>query len=175
MTAESDTFWQEIQARADARRAERDRRLSVPCPQPRCLAPVGHPCRTPNGWAAHHKARDRALAGTPAAKPRKHRLTDPQLEWIEWTAEAGVTYAADQYATMGGDARDRTVADALLKHGYVEHFATGEGGERMLRLTAEGWRAYWHHPRIIIRLPNERHETTCPCVKPSGPTEGNAS
>lgn len=168
MTAASDTFWQEIQARADALKAEHARRLSVPCPQPRCNAPIGQPCRTPNGWAAHHKARERALAGTPAAKPHKHRLTDPQAEWIEWTAEAGVTYAADQRANYGGDARNRTVADALLKHGYVEQFDTTGDGERKLRLTAEGWRAYWHHKLIIRRLPNGRHETTCPCVKPNG-------
>lgn len=144
------------------------RRLArtVACPMPRCRAPIGADCRTPNGYAALHAARVRAAsAGTaPKAKPRRHRLTDAQAQRIETAAEHGRIFAADQYGTLRGDAAERAVADALLRAGLVEQVRVLDSGERELRLTAEGWRTYWHHRLPIRRLPEARHAGTCPCA-----------
>lgn len=148
----------------EQRTADRERRLSVPCPQPRCPAGVGDLCRTPNGWLTYHKAREKAVSGVSAAKPRKHRLTDAQAQRIEWAAEAGVYYAAGQYANLRGDAAERAVADALLRAKLIQQVGTGDDGqERVLQLTADGWRTYWHHRLVIRRLPDDRHVATCPC------------
>jgi hypothetical protein len=139
--------------------------LSVPCPMPRCGKPPGWACTTPNGWATLHKARIRAALGqTPAApKPRKHRLTEAQAQRVEWAAEHGRIYAADQYATLGGDAAERACADALLRHGLVTQVDTTRSGERVLKLTADGWRAYHHDPKVIRRVPDDQHPGICPC------------
>jgi hypothetical protein len=140
-------------------------RLSVPCPMPRCRAGVGRNCTTPNGWRTYHRAREKAAYGEPATptKPRKHRLTEAQAQRIEAAAHYGQIYAADQHATLGGDAAERAVADSLLRHNLVEQTATTPSGERVLQLTADGWRTYWHHRLIIRHLPDDRHSTTCPC------------
>lgn len=140
--------------------------LSVPCPQPRCHARAGQDCTTPNGWAAFHKARDRASRGEQPkpAKPRRHRLSEAQAERVEWAARLGRYFAPDQYAQFGGNAAERAVADALQRHGLVEQFDTTESGERVFRLTEAGWRAYWHDPKVIRRLPDERHTELCPCA-----------
>lgn len=143
------------------------RRLArtVVCPMPRCRAPIGADCRTPNGYAALHSVRVKAAAGTPSkVKPRRHRLTDAQAQRIETAAEHGRIFAADQYGTLRGDAADRACADALLRAGLVEQARVLDSGERELRLTADGWRAYWHHRLVIRRLPEERHAETCPCA-----------
>lgn len=139
--------------------------LTFACPRPRCPARVGEHCTTPNGWSTNfHKERIDLAYGRTKPKPCKHRLTDSQAQRIEWAAEHGTYYAAGQHAHFGGDAAERAVADALLAHGYVEEAAVDGYGERCLRLTAEGWRTYWHHRLVIRRLPDGRHDTTCPCV-----------
>ena len=141
-------------------------RQSVRCPMPRCSADVGQPCRTPNGWAAGtHKARIRLADGEPAkaAKPRRHRLTEAQAQRIEIAAEHGQFYAAGQYAQFGGDAAERAVADALLRHGLVEQASVDQYGERTLVLTEAGWRAYHEDPKVIRRVPDEQHPSMCPC------------
>lgn len=141
-------------------------RQSVVCPMPRCRAQVGHPCRSPNGWGVGtHKARIWLADGEPPKQPkaRKHRLTDAQAQRIEIAAEYGQFYAAGQYANFGGDATERAVADALLRNGLVEQASADEYGERKLVLTEAGWRAYWHDPKVIRRVPDERHADTCPC------------
>jgi hypothetical protein len=146
-------YFATIAADAEKRRADRDARLSAPCPMPRCRAAVGEGCRTPNGWLAYHKARERAVRGEQPKPTRKHRLTDAQAQRIEVAAEYGQFCAPGQYADLGGDAAERAVADALERH-----------GERTMRLTAEGWRTYWHHRLVIRRLPDGRHDSTCPCA-----------
>lgn len=146
-------------------RAARERRLSAPCPMPRCPGRVGQDCQTPNGYRTYHKARERAVAGQPPRKPGKPRLTDAQAQRIEAAAEYEVIYAAGQYATLGGDATERAVGDALLRHGWVEQTGESPSGERTMRLTAEGWRMYWHHRLVIRRLPDGRHTETCPCAR----------
>lgn len=139
---------------------------SVQCPLPRCRAGVGDECRTPNGWAAHHVARERIARGEQPkpAKPRKHRLTEAQAERIEWAAQHGRYYAAGQYAQHGGDAAERAVADALERHGLIAETVRADDGERRFELTAAGWRAYWHDPKVIRRLPEDQHAARCPCA-----------
>lgn len=154
-----------LESYAAKRRAERDARLSVPCPQPRCLARTGEDCRTPNGWLTYHKAREKAVRGEAPAAPRRHRLTDAQAQRIEVAAHYGQVYAAGQYANFAGDAAERAVADALVHHGLMEAVAADQYGERKLHLTAEGWRTYWHHRLVIRRLPDDQHAGTCPCAE----------
>lgn len=158
-------YFATIEAGAAKRRAERDARLSAPCPMPRCRAQVGVDCTTPNGWLTYHKARERAVRGEqPRATARRHRLTEAQAERVEIAAQHGHLYAPGQHAQFGGDAAERAVADALERHGLVEQVSADEYGERTLRLTAAGWRAYWHDRKVIRRLPEDQHSATCPCV-----------
>lgn len=139
--------------------------LTVACPRPRCRAGLGQHCITPNGWTAnfHRERADLAYGRTKPARTRKHRLTDPQAVRIEVAAEYGQFYAAGQYANFSGDAAERAVADALLRAELVEQVAE-DAYERTLRLTAEGWRTYWHHKLVIRRLPDDQHDSTCPCA-----------
>lgn len=157
-------YWGVVAAQAEVRRADRAHRLSVACPRPRCPGVVGEGCRTPNGYLTYHAARERLVRGEAPAKVRPHRLTDPQAQRIEWAAEAGVLYAAGQYATLSGDATERQVADALEKHGYIRLDGESDSGERRFVLTELGWRTYWHSRLVIRRLPEEKHESTCPCT-----------
>jgi hypothetical protein len=161
-------YFAAIAADAERRRADRDARLSAPCPMPRCRAGVGRDCTTPNGWLTYHKARERAVRGEATPAHRRPRLTDAQAQRIEWAAESGTYHAAGQYATLGGDATERACADALERHGYIEQYDPSDSGERKFRLTAEGWRTYWHHRLVIRRLPDGRHDSTCPCASLGG-------
>ncbi len=150
----------------DRKLAEKARRLSQPCPMPRCPAGVGQECRTPNGWATYHKRRAWAVANggaEPPSKPRTHRLSDAQAQRVEWAAERGVYYAPDRWATLRGDAAERACADALERAGLVVQFDTSPDGERMFRLTDEGWKVYHTHRLVIRRFDEARHDEECPC------------
>jgi hypothetical protein len=152
------------------RLAEKVRRLSQPCPMPRCPAGVGQECQTPNGWATYHKRRAWAVANGGVEPPRKARalrLSDAQAQRIEWAAERGVYYAPDQYATLRGEAAERACADALERAGLVEQFDTSPDDERMFRLTTEGWKVYHTHRLVIRRFDESRHDDECPCRRPS--------
>lgn len=145
----------------------RDRIQSFACTRPRCSAPVGVGCRTPNGYLAQFH-RERVALAYPSTKPvraRKHRLTDPQAAWIELAAEGDQhrMYAPDQYATLGGDAARRQTADALIAAGLFNVVDTTTDGERVLELTDAGWSTYWTH-RLVIRRGTPDHPDTCPCV-----------
>jgi len=138
---------------------------TVACPAPRCTGWVGESCRTPNGrTVGFHKVRVDLSYGRTKVTTRPHRLTDPQADAIERMAEAGELWAPGKWANFRGDRARRAVADALVAHGYASVHRESEHGERCLRLTADGWRTYWHHRRVIRRLPDEQHEATCPCA-----------
>lgn len=143
--------------------------LTFVCPRPRCPARVGKDCLTPNGWlvaGGFHKERcDLAYGRTKPAKARRHRLTDAQAQRIEVAAETdGTITVAGTYANYSGDAADRAAGDALLNAGLMEQVAVDDYGYRTLRLTDEGWRTYWHNRLVIRRLPDQQHNTTCPCA-----------
>lgn len=137
--------------------------LSVACP--RCKAQPGVNCRTPNGHLTVHKVRIDAGQGqqAPAAPKRPRRLSDAQAERIEWAAELGRYIAPGQYATLRGEARERTIADALARHGYIHQVGTTDAEERVFKLTADGWNAYHNDPKVIPRLPDDKHPAICPC------------
>lgn len=141
--------------------------LSVTCP--RCKAQPGINCRTPNGHLTVHQVRINAGQGKPAttATQRRRRLSDAQAQRIEWAAETGKYTAPDQYATLRGEAKERTIADALERHGYIRQLDGERGatpdGYRVFELTEAGWAAYHSDPMVIQRLPNYKHPDICPC------------
>lgn len=152
--------------------------LTFVCPRPRCPGRAGEHCTTPNSWLAtggfHRERCDLAYRRTKTAKPRKHRLTDPQAQHIEVAAETdGTITLAGQWAQFGGDAAERATGDALLRAGLFEQVAVDNHGygERTLQLTAEGWRQYWHNRLVIRRLPDQQHDTTCPCAAETGSSQ----
>lgn len=132
---------------------------------PRCGAQPGRHCLTPNGWRTIHKVRIAAGQGQPAPTPAKRtrRLSDAQAIRIEYAAENGRLYAPDQYAALRGDAANRNCADALERAGLIVQVATTNSSERVFELTADGWAAYHNDPRVIRRLPDDKHPAICPC------------
>jgi hypothetical protein len=141
---------------------------SFACPRKRCPARAGESCTTPNGWlaagGAHKERADLAYGRTKPVKPRKHRLTDRQAQWLEGIAEneSHRWHATDKYAQFSGDAADRATADAMERGGLI-HQVGEERGERIFELTVEGWRLYWTHRLVIRRGTPPGHPATCPC------------
>jgi hypothetical protein len=130
------------------RRAER---LSKPCP--RCKAPTGVVCTTPNGWLTHHKVREQAVAGETVKAPKLGRLSDAQAQRIEHAAEHGTVWVPHR-ANFGGDRAQITVVEKLAKKGLLVQVGD-DGTERTFALTVAGWKVYREHRLIIRRLSDE--------------------
>lgn len=125
-------------------------RLSKPCP--RCKAPEGESCTTPNGWLTYHQVRERAVAGETVAVPKLGRLSDAQAQRIEWAAEAGQVYAS-HYANFSGDRAQITCVEKLAEKGLLVQIGD-DGTERTFALTVAGWKVYREHRLVIRRLSN---------------------
>ncbi len=145
----------------------RDHVLTIACPRPRCRGDVGYHCTTPNGWSAglHKDRANLAYGRTKQAKPRPHRLTDRQAEWLELAAESDDhrLYAPGQYANFSGDAALRATADAMEKAGLIVQVGVDDG-ERVFGLTDVGWSTYWTHRLVIRHGTPPGHPASCPCV-----------
>lgn len=101
----------------------------------------------------------------PATKTRKPlaqtiALTEPQAEAIEQATQDGRFYVPPRNLRGSRFRRDR--ADALVAKGILNAPTHTTDGSHYT-LTEFGREVYAQHPKVIRRLPDDKHPAICPC------------